>query len=180
MLGPARAPRRKSLFGDISTAIFTAFVPHFTFLFVRESDYSVPPYLCNGIMPCMLPHIHSHTRAHMHPHAGCACWHSLTAVCSTQRPRNSHVHGGTVLVRTHDMCGPALFLYMSLFNCARERAHALLRRARAAARGVPRRRLGRAQDLCGSLHVVALSAGHCNAAQLSLLTLREWHRNRNC
>lgn len=61
------------------------------------SDYSVSSYA----MPCMLPHTHSHTRAHMHPHAGCACWHNLTAVRSTRRPRNSPVHGGTVSVRTH-------------------------------------------------------------------------------
>ena len=75
------------------------------------------------------------------------------------------------------MCGPALFLYRFLFNCVRVRPHAQPRRARWILRTLPAGdRTPLQQIFCGALHCRGTVRRHCNAAQLLLLTLREWNK----
>ena len=69
------------------------------------------------------------------------------------------------------MCGPALFLYGFLFNSVRGRINAQLRRARAKARGAPVW-----TPTARSFVDRCTVRRHCNAAQVSLLMLYEWHR----
>ena len=146
---------------------------------VRESaftsDCSVSPYdhLTQSNACCRT---HTATRAHTctRTQAARACIVPRQSA-QLKKTRNSPVPGGTVLVRTHAR-PRSVPIQVPIQLCTSTPPCAAAPRALDPGRVSRRRPDTPAQIFCGALHCRGTVRRHCNAAQVSLLMLHEWHR----